>query len=332
MTIELLIHAVVRQTTVLIAQLATSRRARAPLAQVASQVFLELVRELERQGVSRKVSADMFGLGLRTYQRKIQRLTESSTDQGRSLWRAVLDYAQSRASVSRPEVFERFAADDEVQVRGVLHDLCESGLLEPSGVGATMVYRTTNPDEFGALQAARALEGLDELVWVLIYREGPVTIDALAQRLQVEPEVIRPSLDRLTAENRVDTPNGGDWYRASEVVLPLGSPVGFEAAVFDHFQAVVNTITKKLQGDGSVARRDDRIGGSTYTVDVWPGHPLEAEAYDTLRKLRMQLGDLRERVERHNTGQELPEDYVKVVLYAGQCLIPEGNALTDDNE
>ena len=69
MTIEPLIHAIVRQTTILIAQLATARGVRAPLAQIANQVFLDLVNELERQGVSRKVSADMFGLGLRTYRR-----------------------------------------------------------------------------------------------------------------------------------------------------------------------------------------------------------------------------------------------------------------------
>src|SRR5512138_1155931 len=104
MTLELLIVAIVRQTTVLIAQLATSRGARAPLAQVASQVFLDLVRELERQGVSRKVSADMFGLGLRTFQRKVQRLTESSTERGRSLWTAVLDYLQARGKVTRADV------------------------------------------------------------------------------------------------------------------------------------------------------------------------------------------------------------------------------------
>src|SRR5690606_2545079 len=67
MTLDLLTHAIVRQTTILIAQLATAHGGRAPLAQVANQVFLDLVRELERQGVSRKVSADMFGVGLRTY-------------------------------------------------------------------------------------------------------------------------------------------------------------------------------------------------------------------------------------------------------------------------
>ncbi|MGC4068284.1 MAG: hypothetical protein QM784_27270 [Polyangiaceae bacterium] len=103
MTIELLIQAIVRQTTVLIAQLATSGGARAPLAQVANQVFLDLVTELERQGVSRKVSADMFGLGLRTYQRKIQRLLESGTERGHSLWEVVFDYIGAKKMTSRAE-------------------------------------------------------------------------------------------------------------------------------------------------------------------------------------------------------------------------------------
>ena len=60
MDIQFLIDSVVRQTTVLIAQLATAGGARAPLSHIAGQVFLELANELESQGVGRKVSADML--------------------------------------------------------------------------------------------------------------------------------------------------------------------------------------------------------------------------------------------------------------------------------
>ena len=62
MNARVLISAIVQQVTVLIAQLATTGGARAPLAQVAGQVFLELARELESQGISKPISADMFGL------------------------------------------------------------------------------------------------------------------------------------------------------------------------------------------------------------------------------------------------------------------------------
>ena len=109
MTVDVLIHAIVTQTTILIAQLATSRGIRAPLAQIANQVFLDLAGELERQRVSRKVSADMFGLGLRTYRRKIQRLSESGTERGRSLWEVIREFLAERNSATRIQILERFS-------------------------------------------------------------------------------------------------------------------------------------------------------------------------------------------------------------------------------
>jgi hypothetical protein len=81
-----LIDGIVRQTTVLIAQLSTVSGIRAPLSRVADQVFLSLARELEAQGVGRKVAADMFGLALRSYQLKITRLAQSTSEPERTLW------------------------------------------------------------------------------------------------------------------------------------------------------------------------------------------------------------------------------------------------------
>src|SRR5512134_1265714 len=127
MTVQLLIDAIVRQTTVLIAQLATSGGVRAPLAHIANQVFLELSREVESQGVSKQVSADMFGLALRSYRRRIQRLEASATDRGGSLWEALLDYLGKVGVVTRTDVLRRFHRDDPELVKSVLHDACESG-------------------------------------------------------------------------------------------------------------------------------------------------------------------------------------------------------------
>ncbi|HET9953843.1 MAG TPA: hypothetical protein VFQ61_05050 [Polyangiaceae bacterium] len=323
MTIELLIEAIVRQTTILIAQLATSGGTRAPLAQVANQVFLDLVHELERQGVSRKVSADMFGLGLRTYQRKIQRYTESSTDRGRSLWVAVLDFVQSSETVTRAQVLEKFAGDDESQVRGVLHDLCESGLVSVSGTGARMKYRLTPEEELEQLRQSNSSEGVDELLWAMIYREGPCSFANLAKKPISERELTE-SLARLVEAGRVECDTTQGYYSARALVLPLGSPVGWEAAVFDHFKALVNTITCRLSIHRSSPNLADRVGGSTYTLDVWPGHPHEQEALGTLRDLRQKLGELRDKVEGFNAHNPVPESYTQVLLYAGQCLIQQG--------
>lgn len=332
MTLELLIHAIVRQTTLLIAQLATSGGARAPLAQVADQVFIDLVQELERQGVSRKVSADMFGLGLRTYQRKIQRLRESSTDRGRSLWIAVLDYIQDEGPVARAEVLGRFSGDEESQVRGVLHDLCESGLVSASGSGAALRYQAASEEELGALRRSHSTDGIEELLWALVYREGPLSLADLGLQAQMEEAEIEPLLGRLVDSGRIERLEDGGVpvYRTSTLFVPLGSSVGWEAAVFDHFKALVNTITWRLRSGRSGPSLGDRMGGSTYTLEVWPGHPLESEVLDSLQALRSKLGDLRERVERVNGEGDLPDDHTRVVLYVGQCPIPQGSVGSED--
>ena len=121
MNSKLLIDAIVRQTTVLIAQLATQAGNRTPLAHTANQVFLSLVKELRRQGLGNKVIADMFGLALRTYHDKVQRLSESQTFRGRSLWEAVLQFVQEHETVTQPDILLRFSNDDE-QVRPMGRD------------------------------------------------------------------------------------------------------------------------------------------------------------------------------------------------------------------
>lgn len=128
MNVRLLVDGVVRQTTILIAQLSTTAGVRAPLAHIADQVFLDLAREIEGQGVGRKVVADMFGLALRSYQKKVLRLSASATDKNRTLWQAVLDSLRD-GSKARAWIVERFGRDGEREVGAVLADLVSSGLV-----------------------------------------------------------------------------------------------------------------------------------------------------------------------------------------------------------
>jgi hypothetical protein len=326
MTIELLIQAIVRQTTILIAQLATAQGVRAPLAQIANQVFLELVRELDRQGVSRKVSADMFGLGLRTFRRKVQRLNESNTERGRSLWEVVLEYVREQGLVTRRDILTRFPNDEEEQVRGVLRDLCESELLFSSGTGKRASYRAASPEELEAMQGSRGEGGEDELLIALMYREGPLTLDEIAALAQRDVELIEAPIERLLASGRLESVEheGQTCYQAVALVIPLGAPVGWEAAVFDHFKATVTTILCRLRENKKTALAD-RVGGSTYTIDVWGGHPYEQEVHGTLARVRETLGELRTRVHDYNLTVDIPERHTRTVMYVGQSLIEEGD-------
>jgi hypothetical protein len=328
MNVQLLIDSIMRQTTVLIAQLATSGGVRAPLAHIANQVFLELAAELDNQGVSRKVSADMFGLGLRTYLRKIQRLSESSTEQGRSLWEAILDYLSRGILVSRAELLQRFHRDDEVQVRGVLKDLMDSGLVFSTGTAHTAVFRAATAEELGRMQAVGDSSGLDELLWAFIYREGPITRGALLKRGGLSAPDLDSALERLQSSARISS-SGAEAaeraYRATELVIPLGAAVGWEAAVFDHFQAMVRTISARLTQGSDSKRTRGQVGGSTYSFDVWDQHPLAEEVLGLLQEFRARAGELRQRVEAHNAAAGVPESFAQVTTYIGQSVLEQGD-------
>lgn len=323
MSSELLIETIVRQTTVLIAQLATAGGIRTPLADVAEQVFLDLVRELERQGVSRKVAADMFGMALRTFRRRLQRLSESRTHANRSLWEAVYSFVGTRDIVAQSEVLREFHRDEEELVRGVLNDLVESGLVFRSGKGASAKYRSARGNDREHHDGEDERETVDALIAAIVYRFGPLTPSELSRTVSLSPAALQGAIGRLTATGQL-VRAGVDAHAALSapaLVRPLGTPAGWEAAVFDHYQALVNTVSAKLRAGREGAKGADLVGGSTYTLEVWPGHPLEAEALSQLAVLRKQLSDLRTRVAAHNQSTQMPEQSTRVIVYFGQNVI-----------
>ena len=324
MNVKILIDSIVRQTTVLLAQLATSGGVRAPLAHVANQVFLELTRELDAQGVSRKVSADMFGMALRSYLRRIQGLSESSTERGRTLWEAVLDYLSQDEVRSRAQVLTRFSHDDHNLVRGVLHDLTENGLVFSSGSGAEQVYRATTKAEQLQMGALADPSGLEELLWAFIYREGPVSRAELREFAASSPARTDAALERLLALGKISVDGGGEArsYRAERLEVLLADEVGWEAAVFDHYRALVQTICQRLTRGAQSVQTQARVGGSTFTLDVWQGHPFADEAYGVLTRFRAIHTELFERIERYNAEHGRPDDYDQVVVYGGQHVLP----------
>ncbi len=333
-TITVLIQFIVRQTTILIAQLATAGRARAPLALIAGQVFSDLVSELERQGVSRQVTADMFGLSLRTFQRKMQRMEESSTELGRSTWEAVLEFIRSREFVSRNEILAKFARDDDAQVKSVLRDLRESRFVLSSGSGPGTVYRAATEEELGTLFRLQGTEGLEELLWTLVYREGPITLAELTHHTHLDQKLVSDVVMRLEEGGRVERVREAEEpaFRAARLVIPLGAPVGWEAAVFDHFKAMVNAIAGKLGGHHTAPDLADRVGGSTWSFDIVGGHPLEEEVYGTLGRLRAMLSELRARVDRANSENPERKTDTRVVVYAGQCIIGDQDHEVEEDD
>lgn len=328
MNLDLLIDSIVRQTTVLIAQLATATGGRAPLAHTANQVFTDLIRELKEQGLGNKVIADMFGLTLRTYHNRVRRLAESSTFKGRSLWEAVLSYVQERGTVRRADILQRFSSDDERIVRAVLSDLVDGGIVFRSGRADHTTYRAAGADEIVIADDEQKQGALHHLLVVTISRFGPLTEAELAEQVRVPVDSLERTLGVLVKQGRVKATPGprGPAYTSEACVISFGEPAGWEAAVFDHYQAMVTAICVKLGRGELRASLGDAVGGSTYTFDLWEGHPLEREVLGLLAAFRQQGRAVRERVEAYNRdhredraaseGREL-----RVITYVGQGVL-----------
>jgi hypothetical protein len=322
-----LIDAVVQQTTLLIAQLATRAGIRAPMAHIADQIFLELSREIEHQGVSRSVTADMFGMALRSYQKKVNRLSASMTQRGQTLWQAILDYIGERSSVKRAQVIERFAKDDEGHVIAVLSDLVASGLLFSTGRGQTAAYRAISAEDRKALLDDDGLDGLLHFVWLQIADAGSITRSELHARFEGRVEQVERVLETLVGDGCVQRQLEGAEARfsTSRVLIPVDSEAGWETAVLDHYRAVCVAISSKLANRDAPAKRN-LVGGATLAFEVHAEHPHTDEVLALLGRVREQANELWERVSKHNRDKPVAEsERTRVVFYFGQNVIEAGS-------
>jgi hypothetical protein len=170
------------------------------------------------------------------------------------------------------------------------------------------------------------------MVWTFVYRDGPIQQDDLAHRMSLGPDALDSALESLTAAGR-DTAKQQDegiLYTSAELVIRADANVGWEAAVLDHFQALVRTIVAKLRRQPADAEWQGLIGGSTYTFVVWPGHPHYAEACDELASFRGRRSNLRTRVDAYNAEHGIPKQHQRIVSYYGQCIVADESEERDE--
>ncbi len=332
MDTRILIESIMRQTTLLIAQIATSSGIRAPLSQIADQVFLNLAQEIEQQGVSRKVAADMFGLALRSYQRKVGRLRESASVAEKTLWQAILDFVKERGRATRSQIAGRFTRDDENDVGAVLSDLVSSGLLYCTGRGAHAVYGPPNAADQQALLDEQAGETLLHLVWLALAAPGGLTREQLQARYPSYQRRLDDVLERLLRDGqaRFSEVEGEGRYSTSNVLIHADSEAGWETAVLDHFGAVCTALASKLRGGGAASSLGALVGGTTLSFDLVVGHPYEAQVKGLLSRLRAETLELWHQVSAHNAQQAIPEELrERIVFYVGQNFIPSDSERAD---
>jgi hypothetical protein len=326
MQLKLLLDGVVQQTTVLLARLSTVSGARSPLGHLADQVFRDLARELEAQGVRKVVVADMFGLALRSYQRKTQRLVESASAQSRTLWEAVYDFVRS-AEATRARIEERFKHDGERELSAVLLDLVRSGFLYTTGSGANAVYGATSERVRSFSQRAQDLDALAHHVWLKVFHRDVTTLAELESVLNLNAVQAAAVVAELQREGRVTESEGR--LEAVNVVIPVGANDGVEAALLDHFRAVTTVLAERAtQGSDP----EQRTGGSTYSFRLDPGHPEFDSVVGLLQQVRSETQLLWERVMAINEAAPPSQEALKVTFYIGQTIAQPGAAALDSTE
>jgi hypothetical protein len=321
MHIRLLIDEIVSQTTVLIARVSTAAGVRAPLASLADQVFLDLAKALEDHGVRRTVVADMFGLALRSYQLKVQRLSEASAA-SMSLWQH-LHSELGHGARTRSELVDALRPADASEITTVLNDLVASGLAFVSGKGATAIYGLTSQAALERLTRIEEHQAVVHLVWQLVATGRAATRSEVRAQTHLDPKELDAAIALLLADGRlVEREVAGEPGLVAESLdIPVGAELGWEAAVSDHFRAVTTAIAAKLRT--GKATQNDRIGGGTYSFTVHADHPCEARVYRLLQRTREQVEALWDEVAAHNGKHPPPEGSPRVTFYFGQTVTGE---------
>jgi hypothetical protein len=315
--VQLLIEELVRQTTVLIAHLSTAAGVRAPLSQIADQVFLELARELETQGVRQKVIADMFGLALRSYQTKVQRVTETLSNTDTSLWQEVYESLGKSARTRAELELEQRPATPK-QVAAVVQDMVQSGLAYSSGRGPDTLFGLVPKEERERIDARQLQQTRRDMCWYFIAR-GSTTRDSLANHLRVELTELEPILKDLIEDGVVE--DGAQGLRAQPLSIGLNSEQGWETAVLDHFRAVTTALGAKVSRP--IARSDDATGGGTRSFIVHPSHPHFRAVRNLLQETRARSSEMWAAVNDYNARIAPPEDAERITFYFGQHSLLE---------
>jgi hypothetical protein len=214
-----------------------------------------------------------------------------------------------------------------------LRDLTHAGLLYRTGRGDAVSYRALDSDQFSTL-AAVSEESLLHVVHITVQQKGPLTQgEVLAQTALPEAQVAR-ALCMLTDRGllRRQVTEEGESYHSDGCTLPFDDPRGWEAAVFDHYQAMVGALCAKLDLGARGAQRGDVIGGSTYGFEIWPGHPHYDEVRGLLRSFRQQCSDLRERVAGYNASVSAPPRRERVINYFGQNVLDDLSQENNDDD
>jgi hypothetical protein len=248
-----------------------------------------------------------------------QRAAASASQQGKTLFEAILDFVESSRGCSRDVLLHRFRHDNEREVVGVVNDLVESGLLYSTGSGSSTLYGVTSEAERQQFTRRSDTQALASMVLGVVYRNPGITEKELLANSRVAAAELTAALDCLLSERRVEL--HADGFRAPSFVISTDSAHGWEAAVFDHFQAVCTAIANKVQLRHRQSESSHLVGGSTLHFELSGAHPGLPKVMALLDQVRLLTDSVWDEIYRYNEQHPLSDaERVNLTLYFGQNI------------
>ncbi|MFO0750893.1 MAG: hypothetical protein U1F43_35260 [Myxococcota bacterium] len=231
----------------LVAELFATLKSNDPLrmdfADIGQKTLLDIVTVLRSEGLTNDDIATTLDLSIAGFYKRVRELRETYAPTKRAkrrttLWEKAYEVVLQKTGGS-PLRGVRYATiqtampsvQDE-RLRSTLRFLVRYGLLTVTGPAAQPEYRVIPRTEAQGVS--------HHAVVVTLYRDGPLTLAELAERLDGSEAECLPHVDALRAAGKLEevapeSAGGPTRFRATAYHIEPESEDGFQAALWDHF-------------------------------------------------------------------------------------------------
>jgi len=295
----------------------------------------QLMVELSNRGMHRGRIAELFACSTETVRMRAKKHGDLNTRAGSvqplAPWRvtALNRLRESNGawiSVEDLRTSKRVNLSYDCWFNAMIKDLVDAGVLEVNASGLTC--RVVCEERLQAVQGTpSSREAEESLVWAAIYRRGPISEADLSPLVAMPGNALRTHLRSLIRQGLVtDIGESDDAYIATHFEASPIEAQRWESALHDHFAAVYDAAAAKLVHGGS-EQWTGVLGGSTYSFDLWEGHPDEQRVRELLSTLRAVVRPVVDEHREHDRAlaSTVPRAEVyRVVVYLGQGVVPQG--------
>lgn len=321
MSERVLFRVLVSQSARLIARIITLTNARPNLAHLQEDFFYELSVHLQNYGVPRRVAADMFGLAMRSYLRRIKKYNDELSDREHqlSLWQIVYSKISESPDIQRQKLLDSFSFSHRDSVCSVLKHLCEAGLVTEHRRDGVISYsaRERDANELDVDEVAQYL-------WVMIFVHDESSFpheQLLDEAIPLFGEqMVSAGLDLLIDDGCVDKLLHDGTCSYSTVRSNPEQPFGWLVAISIHLDSVFEAVITKLTMMQSEADLDADVRGGTWTFKLRGDHPFKDRVSHLFDGYQKNVKELFASVHQYNESHPDHDDSdeYQVDFYMGQ--------------